>query len=515
MSATGQPEHALAPTLTTRTIGGLRWTLAATLSVAVMQAVYTIAMSRLLTPAAFGLVAMASVTQALTSNVAELGVGPALVQKPQLTDRDVRAGFTACAVLSLLCYTGLWLAAPLVATLFNQAEVVPYIRVLSLSFVVMALGAPTRALLQREFRFDVLAHSQVGAFFVGFLVVGVGSALLGAGAWSLVAAVLAANVVGTAWKYAVVRHPLRPVGDLATYRALLSYGSRTTVTNIGEFIGTNLDTIFVGRYAGAALLGQYNRAFNIGTVALRSASESIINVLFPGFSQIQSDVARLGRIYTTGATIGAGLLLPFTAGLAVAADDLVLFALGEQWQPAAEVLGWVTLAAALNVLSQICSTVCAARAELNRRIGVQVVSVAVLALLLALAAGGPLWHYGAALAGAEVFRHVAYLALMNRAVAVPWAGLVTGYGAAAATSVVVLLAVLAAREAGRALGAPVGVVFGLEGTAGALGLLVSLRLDVVPFAALRRALLDRLGAAGVGQAGGSRASRLQRLVLGS
>jgi hypothetical protein len=69
--------------------------------------------------------------------------------------------------------------------------VVAIVRVLAFSFVLQGLGSPAQSLLRRRMRFRDLAMVEVSSHVLGYMAVGLTAALLGAGAWSLVAAGLA------------------------------------------------------------------------------------------------------------------------------------------------------------------------------------------------------------------------------------------------------------------------------------------------------------------------------------
>ena len=104
-------------------------------------------------------------------------------------------------------------------------------------------------LLRRALRFRELSVISIGAYVVGYLVVGVGLALLGAGVWSLVAATVTSTAIQAVWQYAILRHPLRPVRRWRPYRAVCGYGARLSVAHVLDYLGGNLDTFTVARIA--------------------------------------------------------------------------------------------------------------------------------------------------------------------------------------------------------------------------------------------------------------------------
>lgn len=93
-----------AKNLTTTTLHSMTWTTAATVVTSVMQIGYTAVMARLLPPAAFGLVALAGVVLRFGTYFAQMGMAQAIIQKPELTEEDIRAAFTSSALLGVLFF---------------------------------------------------------------------------------------------------------------------------------------------------------------------------------------------------------------------------------------------------------------------------------------------------------------------------------------------------------------------------------------------------------------------------
>src|SRR5207247_10753749 len=87
-----------AKSLTTQTVQAARWRVIGAVVRAVSQLVVGVLLARLLTPADFGVTALAYVVLGLAQPLADLGVGSAVVRQPGLTVRHIRTAFT-CAVL--------------------------------------------------------------------------------------------------------------------------------------------------------------------------------------------------------------------------------------------------------------------------------------------------------------------------------------------------------------------------------------------------------------------------------
>jgi lipopolysaccharide exporter len=502
-------------TLTAQTASGLSWFYLATMTLMVANLAYTATVSRLLTPDAFGLMAIAQLVVLFGLQFARMGLASSLVQKPDLSEEEIRAASTAGIAVGLACLVLTWIFAPAVAALFRAPGLPPVLRGLSVSFVFMGWSMTGLGLLRRQLRFRTMSIISAGTYVFAYLVVGVGSALLGAGVWSLVAASVVHTAALAVCQYAVLRHPLRPVLRWQPYQAISSYGARLSVGGLLDYGGGNLDTFTVSRAASTAVLGQYTRAYYLVFQPLTNyLAQALTHVVFSTLSRIQQDLARLRRAYYSMLSLGNLMLFPICAGIAVAAHELVLVVLGPQWGLAVGLVPWFAFAGGCHVASRLTQLLAEARAELNRSLVVQTAYIVGLALFLLMVLpfrSQGVWVVAAAVAAAELLRHVGYLAVARRVLGLPAAWVWHAHVPAVFASAGVALAVAATRWALTDYVRPL-VVLAAEAGAGALALALCIRFCPLP--AVRSELWMRLIAADVvGAAGGSR-WRLASLVLG-
>jgi polysaccharide transporter, PST family len=502
-------------TLTERAASGLRWSSLGYAALMAANIVYTVTISRLLDPAAFGLMALAQLVWLFAHVFARMGLASALVQKPELSRDDVRAASTAGAAVGVACLAVVWMLAPLISDLFRAPTLTSVLRALAISFLFEGLGMVGTGLLRRQLRFRELSTITVATYVLGYLVVAIGLALLGAGVWSLVIGALVSSGSQTVWQYALLRHPVRPVLRWKPYQEVCGYGIRLSGAYLLDYVGSSLDTFTVGRVATTAVVGQYSRGYYLAFQPFHYyLTQALTAVLFPHLSRIQQDKARMRRAYLSVLMLGGVLVFPVCAGVAAAAPELVRVVLGPQWDLAATIVPWFALAAACSVISALSQTAAEARADLNRSLMVQGAYVVALVAFLVIAIGHRsrgIWVVAAAVLAAEILRHLGYLGLMWRIVGFSAAQLWRSYAPAGFASLGVVLSIAVTRHAlaGRV---PTILVFATELAAGALALALCIRLCPLPD--IRRELRMRLEAAGMlGDAGGLH-WRLTALVVG-
>jgi lipopolysaccharide exporter len=498
--------------LTRSTLAGLQWAYLGTAVGAVLQFAMAAVMARLLSPTAFGLVALAGLFLRFVNYFARAGISQALIQKPTLTADDLRAALTLSVGLSSAFSLVVLVLAPLAGEIANDPNVVPVLRWLALGMVIQGLGAPSLALLRRDLRFKQLALIEVGSYVIGYMGVGLAMALADFGVYALVAAMITQGAVSTISAYLSVRHPLKPTRAAQSYRSILSFGARISVVGFFEFLQTSLDTLAVGRNAGSDALGLYNRAKLLAELPSYQLMTGLSHVLLPSFSAIQLERRRLFAAYRTAVGTAAAIVLPLNAGLAVAAPEVVRVVLGPQWDGSIDVMPWLLLASSITLLGRFAGVVAEAQAALNAKILIAIASTTVLALLLVLADGRPLTAYGAAVAVSAAVSHAGYLAVIRRTLDTTFRQLLSPYARSLLGATIVAAAIAGARQGLLSLDAPTLAVFLTEVLVGALSLFVLLRFGVLR--PVRLEFVRRLSESGMIDAAGDRTRRILGWLLG-
>ncbi|HWY25294.1 MAG TPA: lipopolysaccharide biosynthesis protein, partial [Nevskia sp.] len=298
------------------------------------------ALARLLSPSDFGVVAMTMGVLSVGIVFRDLGLASATVQREHLTNSQVNTlfwinlGFGAAATLLF------WVCAPLVAAFFKDPRLLAVTHVLSFSFVLGAVAAQHGALLTRHLRFSTNAKIQIASTLLSGLLA-VLLARAGFGYWALVLQTIAADVFTAVlvWSKSDWR-PGWPRFD-PSVRDMLSYGGYMVGFGLLCYAALNASVLLLGRYWGAHLLGQYNRADILSRTLLGYISQPLGNVAAPSLSRLQSEPAVYNRYYLRCMEIMSALSFPLGAACLVLAPDLVRVVLGPQWEQAGTLMRYL------------------------------------------------------------------------------------------------------------------------------------------------------------------------------
>lgn len=306
-------------------------------------------LARLLSPADYGLVAMVAVVVGVGEIFRDFGLSSAAVQAKTLSRHQRDNLFWINAGIGVLLATTVSLGADLVAALYDEPDLVPLARALSLTFVLNGLATQYRADHVRGMRFGHLATTDITAPIVAFAVAAP-LAASGAGVWALVAQNLTQATTLLLMLAITARWlPGRPRRDPAM-RDLLRFGVRLAGSQLIGYVSNNTDSFVIGLRLGEGPLGLYNRAFHLLMNPLNQLRAPSTTVALPVLSRLQDDDATYSTFIQRG-QLALGYTLVVGLGIvAGAAEPITALFLGTQWAQVVPLLRLLAVAGAFQTL---------------------------------------------------------------------------------------------------------------------------------------------------------------------
>jgi polysaccharide transporter, PST family len=307
-------------------------------------------LSRLLSPADIGLMAMAWPIFAFALLFQELGLTQAVVQKPSITRGELNTLFWINLAVSALLALVLAAIGPLAGAFYEDDRAGLLTSAMALSVIIAGIGAQPGAILNRRMEFGRLALIDAGGALAG-LAVSIVWALVVPSYWALYAGLIANTLFATLGQWCAARWSPSWPRLTGGWRALLHFGAGLTGFNIANFFARNVGSILIGRYQGNAALGLYDRAYKLLLFPLQQVNGPLQRVTIPALARLTSDPTRYRNAYLR--TLGQALLvsLPGVAFMTSMAGDLIPLLLGERWRDVAPIFAALGFAGLLQPLN--------------------------------------------------------------------------------------------------------------------------------------------------------------------
>jgi len=314
----------------TKTISGLKWSAFSKLLAQLFTWASTLIVIRILTPEEYGLMALATILISFLTLLYEMGLGSAIVQAKKISKDDLKNIFGFVLLINLiLCLASIVLAYP-IAGFFNEPQLVIFIQVLSVKFILIAFSIIPSSLLLREMNFKSKSLIDLIATISGSIIT-LTLAIMNFGIWALIAGNIGISIVALCGLFFVKPYFSTPGFSLKRIKRHIYFGGIVTTERILWFLYTQADNIIIGKILGKQTLGLYSVAMDLSSLPMQKLNAIINQVAFSAFAKIQEDKKQLTHAMSNAIRYIGLLSFPIFSGLFITAEEFVPVVLGEKW----------------------------------------------------------------------------------------------------------------------------------------------------------------------------------------
>lgn len=297
--------------------------------------VSTLILARLLVPADFGLIAMATSLIAFLQLIAYFGLDTVLLRDRETTPEHYHVAWTL-NVLAGLAIALLMVALSIPAARFyREPRVTLVICALAGSALIEGFENVGVVNFRKEMRFDREFRYMFSARLTSFATT-VALALTLRDYWALVGGMLVGRAARVALSYRL--QPFRPRFSLREAGELMHFSKWLMLQNFIAFLRMRSSDFVIGRLAGSSALGIFSVAAEISNMPGTELVAPINRAILPAYMNLAKDLSALRREFLSVMSMVALVAVPAVAGFAVCAPFLVLLLLGPKWVQAASII---------------------------------------------------------------------------------------------------------------------------------------------------------------------------------
>ncbi|QRZ33792.1 lipopolysaccharide biosynthesis protein [Lactococcus lactis] len=295
-----------------------------------IQFVVTIILGRLLLPRDFGIIALLTIFIAVANVFIQSGFSSALIQKKSTDNLDYSSVFYLSLFIAAIFYIILFLAAPIIATFYRNMNLIPILRVISLTLFPGAFNSIQVAYISKRLEFKKLFF---GSFLAGIIsgIIGISLAYLNFGVWALVYQQLISQISVCFILWFTVCWRPQLIFSFHRIKELFNFGWNILLSGLLNTVYNNIQSLIIGRVYSPAILGLYNRGQSFPTLFVTNIDSSIQAVLLPTMAEYQNDKEKVKNIVRRAIMTSSFFIFPLMLGLAVVAKPLVLTLLTDKW----------------------------------------------------------------------------------------------------------------------------------------------------------------------------------------
>ena len=328
---------------------GVMWSALQKYSTMAVSIIVTMVMARLLTPEDFGIIAIAMVIIAFLSIVSSMGIGPAIIQKKDLTQTDIDNIFSFTVyvgvVLSLLLFFSSW---P-IASFYQNDLLRPICQLLCVNVFFSTINMVPTALMSKNKRFKEVAIITVTISVISGAA-SIISAYHGFGVYSLLITPILTSICvflfnyhfyPVTFQFRVFIEPLRRISSYSLYQFAFQF--------VG-FFSNNIDRLIIGKYISNSDLGYYDKAHTMTKLPLSTLTGVLTPILHPYLSEYQSDVDKIKKGHNIVVKFLSTIAFPVSVIMFFCASEIVFVFFGAQWERSVMSLRFLSLTIAINMI---------------------------------------------------------------------------------------------------------------------------------------------------------------------
>ena len=320
------------PSLRSATISSLFWKVFEKGGRAVVELAVQIVMARILAPEEFGALAIMLVFVNVGNVIVTSGLNTALVQAEEIDEADLSTVFWLSFGASAILFAAVLIAAPVIASFYAMPHIEWPLRALGFLLLVTAFNSVQVAIVQRRLQLRKVFNATIVAVVISG-VVGIATALAGAGLWALVLQQLVYQVANCFVLGLQVRWLPCLVFDGAKARKHFGYGWKLLASGLLDQGYQSLSDLIIGKQFSASSLGLVSQGKKYPQAVGNMLDGAIQPVMLSAVSRVQSDVTKVKRLVRRALKTSTFLIVPSMTMFAVAAEPIVGLLLGEKWLP--------------------------------------------------------------------------------------------------------------------------------------------------------------------------------------
>lgn len=295
--------------------------------------IVTMILARLLSPSDFGVITLASVCLAFISLLSEMGLGPAVIQQQEMSQKDIDSTFTFTilvgAFFSLVYFALSWS----IADFYHNEKLIPICQLLSLIFFAGTINSLPETLMVKHQRFKEKAVRSLALISITGPL-SIIAAYNGMGVYSLLITPFVNSIGIFFYNRRFYSCNIDFHFSLAPIRKMASFSIYQFLFQFVNYFSRNLDKLIIGRSISMTALGYYDKSYRLIQMPHNNITSILVSVLQPNFSQYQNDKIAMSEKYLKVISLVAAISFPLGVTLCLCGPEMILLLYGAKWEAA-------------------------------------------------------------------------------------------------------------------------------------------------------------------------------------
>jgi teichuronic acid exporter len=295
-----------------------------------IQLIYGAILARILTPEDFGIVAVVTVFTSFFTLIANMGIGPAIIQNRSIDENDTNN------IFSLTIYVGLvmgvlfaFFSIP-ISIFYNNQVYIPIGILLGVSLFFNTINIVPNAVLLKAHRCK-LVNLRLVTVSVLAAIPTIILALIGFKYYSIVFHSILVAFITYLWNLYTIRPKFNLKVNKGSIQKIREFSSYQMAFSIINYFSRNMDNLLIGKFMGNDALGFYDKSYKLMLYPIQNLTHIITPVLHPILSLHQNDKKYIYEKYLKVVKVLSLLGVFVSVYSFFAAEEIIILLYGDQW----------------------------------------------------------------------------------------------------------------------------------------------------------------------------------------
>lgn len=313
-------------------------------------------LARLLTPDDYGIVAVISVFTVFFTLIADMGIGPAIIQNKDLSKKDITSIFKFTVYSSIVISFLFVLFSILMVNFYQNKIYFPLGILMSISILFNVINIVPNAILMKDKRFKLVGIRTVCiTLFCGIITVVL--AYFNLKYYAIVINSILLASLTCCFNLFITKISIRGKISKKSLLKIYKYSTYQFGFSFINYFSRNLDNLLIGRYLGQQPLGYYDKAYKLVLYPVSNLTHVITPVLHPILSDYQNNRKYIYEQYTKIIKILSLIGVFITVYCFFASKEAILIMYGPQWVQSIDSFRILSITIWLQMISSSSGTI--------------------------------------------------------------------------------------------------------------------------------------------------------------
>ena len=314
-------------------VKGVKWTTLGTLGVAICSLLRLSILTRFLTKADFGIMALVLFVLGLLNLFMDMGLTSAIFHKQDISKKEYASLYWVNLVFGFIVFGAISLIAPFIASFYDEPTLSRYIIIMAIAVIFAGFGSQFKTIEQKHLNFKIIALVDLTASILA-LIVAIVLAVLDYGIYALVFSALVQYSLPNLFFFlrGLFISPVLRHFNFKEALPFLKIGVFEVGSQFVNFFNRDLDIIIIGKLFSTELLGGYSLAKQLVYKPAQIINPIATKIANPLLAKFQKDITVLRENYLKLITIISSLNFYIYLAVIIFAPFIVSILYGDNYE---------------------------------------------------------------------------------------------------------------------------------------------------------------------------------------